>query len=596
MQQGSGAWPATMRWLLILSWLLCAAAAAQSPSAAVIRLTQGEFAHGDGPAPPAAGWAPMVLPDIFVDPMQATGRIGWYRLSFDLAAPPAQPLVLLVQRVVTTAEFRLNGSLLNADVHFAQAGGRAGTQMSNWPHWFVLPTGLLHAGRNELLIRLAGDAVTPAWVSGISIGPAAALRGEYLLRDIPQRRVPQALAVLMLASLPFVLRVWWRARHPLQLQLVATATLWLALIVLYLFPDWPLPRTVLATGIVSLWVAFHWALLSLLWRLSGSPWAWFPRALAVGSALPLAAALAVLWFEPSQALLAALMLPTTVLRLLTTAMLVQWAWRERSWPAALLTGAELLWFAGPLQSMLVGLDLLQPDPFMLTPGNALPLYVVLLAMAAQRLVRQREEAARQRLAAVMAERQRMMLDMHDGMGAHLVTAVRLARRDDVPRAVVGQLVEEALHDLRLIIDSLDPDAHALQPLLGQWRHRVQPQLQALGQRLAWDVDELAPYPLSPADALDVLRFVQEALNNALRHAGARTIGIGLAATQGGCELRVFDDGVGIDPGHLHAVGAGRGLDSLRRRAQRLGAQCEVRPGAEGGTVVSLRLPPARVRA
>lgn len=600
MEGDSPAWRAWLRLPGVLSWAwllaawLVAAGAASAQTAGVLRLTQADFVAGEGPLPPAQGWVPGTVPEIFARQPLPAERIGWYRFSFDLAEPPSQPLVLLAQRVVTTAEFRLNGSLLNPDVRFGLAGEAAPTHMLNWPHWIVLPPGLFHAGRNELLVRLRGDAFTPAWISGLSIGPAQALRGEFLLRDIPQRQIPQALCVLLLASLLFGLRLWWRERHPLHAHLVLTAALWVLPLVMLPFTDLPLQRATQVAGVVVIWVAFHWALLLLLWRLSRSPWTWFPRVVAIGSALPLALALAALVLGPSQSLLGALMLPSLLLRLLTLAMLVHWSWRERSWSAALLTAAELLWLAGPVQTMLVALDLLPPDPFMLSPANALPMYLVMLGLAAQRLVEQREAQVRQREAAVLAERQRILLDMHDGVGSQLVTAVRLARREDVPREEVARIVQEALHDLRLIIDSLDGGAQELQPLLGQLRQRIEGRLKALGQSLAWQIDDLpAPRRLSPGDALDVLRIVQEALNNAVRHAGASTIGISLGAVPGGCELRIADDGTGIA---AEAAGNGRGLAGMRQRAVRLGGRLELRRNGERGTVVSLRLPDVGVRA
>ncbi|MCE4553030.1 sensor histidine kinase [Roseateles cellulosilyticus] len=575
--------------VLMVAWLFASPAVHAAPPA-VQRLLSGDMAYSDGPEPPVTGWVPMQLPEVFLKSSVPLDRIGWYRFSFELDTVPDEPLVLLVQRVVTTAEFRVNGSLLNAGVHFSQGAGRAGTQMMNWPHWFVLPAGVLRPGRNEVMVRLAGSAVLRPWISGISVGPQEALRGEFLLRDIPQRQIPEALFALMLVSLAFALRFWWREGLPLQARLLATVVLWLAQIALYFFPDVPLDSLSLTAGILVLFVVFHWVLLDLLWRLSGRAWAWFPKALEVGSLVPLTLAIAVCIFAPDIRWLAVLMLPMTVLRALTTAMLLQWAWQRRTWQSLLLTSAELLWFAGPVQTLLVGLGVVDADPFMLTPGNAMPLYVALLIMAAQRLVEQREEAARQREAAVAAERQRMMHDMHDGLGAHLAAAVRMARREETPRREVEQVVQEALNDLRLIIDSLDPEAQSLPQLLGQWRHRIEPRLRALGQQLAWQVEPAVLRPLSPAQALDVLRFVQEATNNALRHARAQTIGVALSEGDAGSELRVFDDGVGFDPSQPAAEGGGRGLASLRRRAERLGARCEVRPGEGGGTVVSLTWP------
>jgi signal transduction histidine kinase len=576
--------------MLVAMLLACQPSPALAEAPAVLRLTHAELAFADGGTAPASGWRAAELPQVFSALPNAGDRTTWLRLQFNLPALPTEPLVLLVQRVVLTAEFRLNGSVLNPGVRFQKPGGRAGTQMLNWPHWIVLPSGLFRAGPNELLIRLRGDRVTPAWISGISIGTPEVLRGEYLWRDIPQRVVPQAVFVMLLASLVFGLRLWWRERQPLQGEVVITVLLWLILMGTYLQPDLPLPWHS-ALGLISvLWIAFHWALLHLLWRLSGGGWRWFPKALFIGSIVPLVAALVVLITPPQRSSLGFLMLPTTVLRCMTTVMLLRWAWRERTWSALLLTGSELLWFAGPVQLLLVVLRVVPPDPFMLSPGSALPLFLVMLWQGAQRLARQHEEAALQKQRAVMEERQRLMLDMHDGLGSQLITALRLARRDDVPRSELAQLIQEALQDLRLILEAQDGAAQDLHTLLQQWVQRNQLRIEASGPRLNWSASPVTgPRPLTPRESLQVLRILQEALSNALQHSGSSTVDISLQPTPCGHELRVSDDGTRADT-TPHAPRPGRGLQSMQQRAHLLGAELDVRMGDGHGTVVRLLLP------
>jgi signal transduction histidine kinase len=123
------------------------------------------------------------------------------------------------------------------------------------------------------------------------------------------------------------------------------------------------------------------------------------------------------------------------------------------------------------------------------------------------------------LAAIDAERTRLLHDVHDGMGSHLITALRLARSEDVDRSVVSDTIEEGLQDLRLIIDSLDIGNQGLVQVLGNLRYRLEPRLAALGIRLEWDVQPRGELEtVSPEVALAVLRIVQEALNNAVKHA------------------------------------------------------------------------------
>jgi signal transduction histidine kinase len=88
----------------------------------------------------------------------------------------------------------------------------------------------------------------------------------------------------------------------------------------------------------------------------------------------------------------------------------------------------------------------------------------------------------------------------------------------------------------------------------------------------------------------VLRIVQEALTNVVRHAGATRVDIELAAGGGGIELCIADDGCGLAAGASRQPGCGLGLTGMAERAAELGGALHVgdRPG--GGTRVVARLP------
>jgi two-component system sensor histidine kinase UhpB len=94
---------------------------------------------------------------------------------------------------------------------------------------------------------------------------------------------------------------------------------------------------------------------------------------------------------------------------------------------------------------------------------------------------------------------------------------------------------------------------------------------------------------SYGDSIDltVYRCVQESLTNAIRHAEARTIRVGLGeGAGGGLELVVEDDGRGITPG----APAGFGLRGMQERVQALGGECAVEPAPGGGTRVRIVIP------
>jgi signal transduction histidine kinase len=180
--------------------------------------------------------------------------------------------------------------------------------------------------------------------------------------------------------------------------------------------------------------------------------------------------------------------------------------------------------------------------------------------------------------------------MHDGMGSQLVTALRLVKRADGDRTVAARNIEEALEDLRLIINSLDDVNEGLIPKLADLRYRLEPRLAALGIRLNWEVEALPELAhLSPQSALNAMRIVQEALNNAVRHGRPASIVVATARVDGHAAIRVADDGTGFDFDAARATG--RGLSGMRKRADQIGATVRVERQGVGGTAVVLLFPP-----
>lgn len=87
------------------------------------------------------------------------------------------------------------------------------------------------------------------------------------------------------------------------------------------------------------------------------------------------------------------------------------------------------------------------------------------------------------------------------------------------------------------------------------------------------------------------RIAKEALFNARKHAGADHVTLTLGSRDGGLELRVVDDGVGIPDDRVSSVAGHLGLSSMQDRAQIAGGEWSVARRPEGGTEVALWLPP-----
>lgn len=219
----------------------------------------------------------------------------------------------------------------------------------------------------------------------------------------------------------------------------------------------------------------------------------------------------------------------------------------------------------------------------------------------EQIVRARELALQQsferigaadRARALAEERQRLMRDMHDGVGGQLASLVHLADSPETSREQVVAGLREGLADLRLVLDSLALAEDDPLVALGRLRHRIEPTLEAAGMRLHWEIDPRLELPAwNPESVLHVYRLLQEATNNAIRHAHAQALTIRLRAADGNLEFSVIDDGVGMPPDGARS--GGFGLASLRVRAHKLGGDLHIASAPGQGTCVRLTLPLTR---
>jgi signal transduction histidine kinase len=188
---------------------------------------------------------------------------------------------------------------------------------------------------------------------------------------------------------------------------------------------------------------------------------------------------------------------------------------------------------------------------------------------------------------MLEERQRIVRDMHDGIGGQLLGLMMQVRSGGVDKVEVEQGLQSSIADLRLIVDSLDSAEDGLAETLRSFEHRVRAQVEAAGIELSFvqDIDE--SIDLGPRPTLQVLRIMQEAVTNAMRHSGAKRIEVsGKAEVGHNIEILISDDGSGL-PLELRR---GRGLTSMETRASNLGGQLTVE-SSTAGTMLGLSIPP-----
>ncbi len=190
-----------------------------------------------------------------------------------------------------------------------------------------------------------------------------------------------------------------------------------------------------------------------------------------------------------------------------------------------------------------------------------------------------------------AERRRLTRDMHDGLGSQLVQTLNLVRASgpQIDGAAVAGMLNHALEELRMTLDSLEPMDGDLPTILGTLRQRIGPPLQAAGIELEWQVEDVpAVNGLEARGVMHLFRCLQEIFANVVKHSHARRVTVRTWMDGAQVCLSVSDDGVGLG----HAAGdtwraGGRGMGNIRLRAAEIGAEVGFSDAAPG-TCVTLR--------
>ena len=196
----------------------------------------------------------------------------------------------------------------------------------------------------------------------------------------------------------------------------------------------------------------------------------------------------------------------------------------------------------------------------------------------------RQQAEREH--ALGEERQRIMRDMHDGIGGQLVMLIGQAESGQLSMDSLPLELRRSLQDLRLMIDSLDDACADLGVALAMLRQRLQSGLASSGLQAHWQTAQLPDLaPVAPETVLQVLRVLQEAIVNVVKHAHATELWVAADWQDGWLTISVRDNGIGLPA----QPKPGRGLASMALRARQIGAEWCCQRRSEGGSQIQLRL-------
>jgi signal transduction histidine kinase len=512
-----------------------------------------------------------------------------------------EPYMIFIPRIGNAYTVALNGTVL-ATAGNLQAHGEAWS--AKQPISIGFPQGLLR-DQNELMIQLRGDAGRRAGLVPVMLGPARWVEPHYTRAYAFRVLLPWVATTFSALVSAFCLLLWLQQREKLYAWACIGEAVW-ALVVLDITLEWVPLRwhawTALLFFLRSVWV---WALYVIIEQVFGQrP----PRERAAVQGL--------LWAAPFCALVLAITgssIPARLLRLLLS-LLCAGIWlrlmfdlrknfsTERgllwlgliallvagvhdAFASQIITSAfgELAW--AKYVGMLLGLTIMWvvSKRFRLARAEALQLQQSLAQRVEQKERELRESFERlsqlERARAVTAERERILRDMHDGVGANLATAMRQLESGAAPAEEVAATLRESLDHLKLSIDAMNLPAGDVNALLASLRYRLQRRIAQAGLTVDWQVDELPHWEQGTDQAMRHLQFLLlEAISNALQHARASTLTLSARSEGKAIEISVRDDGRG---GCSDANG---GLQSMRERARAIGAQLTVEDAGPGTKV------------
>lgn len=566
-----------------------------------------------GATPPADTdrhhWQAVTLPDRWPIRRYQSSDNGWY--AFALNAPQAALhdgdfQAIYLPRVNMNAAVWFNGQLLGDGGTFEEPMAR------NWNHGliFAIPAALWRPGLNEVRVRLKSY---PGYgrLDPIIVGPWAQVYPQFSQRDFWQTHVSTGLFLVTLAIGLFILALWLRRRKDSQYLWFALAALsWSIFSLNHIVRNLPFNAWLWDVLVYSLTAWWTTALAIFSYRYTGSRhprieaailiWATCSTLVYLASDIATMRPLAAWWQSGS-----------LVTGAITLGLLLRhWYQTRRLGDLMLSVSIALVLLAGA-NDWLVQADLADGNTRYgthLLPLTAPLLFIFMAWHLTGRFVtalnesealnaelEQRVEAARQKLEdnyrhtrllerqqAISDERERIHQDLHDDVGARILSLIYHTKDPGC-----ADLARSALQDLRDVVTRSAQGPILLEDLIADWRGECYDRLQGQDIKLQWALPDQLPYlHLDPGHTTNLGRILREAISNILRHSEAKNINVGITHSDHSLQICVQDDGKAGDPQHWKP---GSGLNNMRNRIRRLNGEIHWEIAERGGCRVCWRL-------
>lgn len=572
-------------------------------------LERAEVAVSDASMPPRdAVWRPVTLPDTLRSEVRyAQGSSVWYRFSVG-RVPPTEPYALYLWRFNMNVEALFNDELIGSGGSFDEPMAR------NWnrPFLFRVPASAWREdGENHIYVHLG---TYPGWgtFTAPGFGPERVLRPEYETRYFYQITLSQYSFVVTLVVMLFGALFWTidRSNRIYPFFILANGT-------------WSIYSLNLFVQSIPFSAATWWWLLHTSINVFNLAMVCFAHRLLGAQRPKLEMAMAVMVVAASVSY-AAWDLPVLARNVNTVhAIMLGWAvyvFLWISWVALRERHADAIVFAAAFSVMLalaahdVVLNFEPPqlwaNRLLLLQFGAPVLLVVLAIHLGLRLMRALNETRSanvrlerrvqevtdaleesfaerrtlERRQAANAERDRIYQDLHDDVGARLLSLVYAAGEGRV-----AELARDSLGAIRSIVSRQGIEGGALSEIAADWRAEVEDRCAAANVELDWRADIDRSIQLSGLQRYHMDNVLRELVSNAIEHSRGRRVEVRMSRNDTKeLVLSVGDDGAGFDEAE---VVNGSGLAGIRRRVAQLdGVATWGRAGGGSGTVCQVRIP------
>ena len=603
---------------LVLGLGANAPAAAQGRAQQADPIREALAVASDSPQFPDAAEATLQpLPDDWSQSRPGYEGTVWYRVIFDApAGGDAQGvLALYIARVCTNLEVQLNGRRIFS-------GGRMDepvTRNCYQPQLVPLPQALLQGSGNQLDLKVRGHALEhvvslerAAGLSALRIGPLAELSGTWRAEQFWDVTLTQLAGVTLLVLGVFMIGVGWFNRgtsYLIYFGLLAmawaalTARVWLTelpvsnataefLVALGLAPTAGLAVVFLLryAGVkrrrLDLLLLAQCVLLPASLALAGPArlhavtMVWY-GVLGIELLVAMAVYLRVSWRRQR----AEFWVMASILALLALLLWLEAAIDDRS---GLPWHGHVLRYALPMAVLLVSFRLVQVFARALRAAEAGRMTLESRVQEATlEIERNFAQLAELRVEQVTEkERKRIAGDLHDDLGAKLLTIVHTSESERI-----STLAREALEEMRLSVRGLTGKPMRVADALADWRAETVSRLGQAGIEADWSgpADEVRQV-MSARGYVQTTRILREAVSNIIKHSGASNCKVRCAINERQFSLTVQDNGKGIPMELDGKLDRGHGMSSMKHRAKQMQGQCLVESAPGYGTVIRLTLP------